>query len=111
MSVWSQGLGRHPRRLKNFWLLVAGLCACFVLTKLLHDRWNSDANDPSHNNRLHGEQIHDDVAIVVASQVGDNTTWLDSFEAWPRLVYVTDDPSSNPKVPANKGREGMVYLT
>lgn len=52
------------------------------------------------------------VALVVASQLRDNTTWLnDGFPVWQQHIYVTDDPNASLAVPANKGREGMVYLT
>lgn len=51
------------------------------------------------------------VALVVASQTTDNTTWLEeSFPTWEKAVYLTDAPS-NLSVPVNKGRESMVYLT
>ena len=51
------------------------------------------------------------VALVVASQTTDNTTWLEgSFPTWGKSIYLTDAPS-NLSVPANKGRESMVYLT
>jgi len=50
------------------------------------------------------------VVLVVASQTTDNTTWLNSaFPSWEKAIYLTDAPS-NLSVPANKGREGMVYL-
>ena len=52
------------------------------------------------------------VALVVASQRADDTTWLRNvFPAWQQYTYITDDPSARLTVPANKGREGMVYLT
>ena len=51
------------------------------------------------------------VALVVASQTTDNTTWLEeSFPTWEKAIYLTDAPS-NLSVPVNKGRESMVYLT
>ena len=51
------------------------------------------------------------VALVVASQTTDNTTWLGgNFPSWEESVYLTDAPS-NLSVPVNKGRESMVYLT
>lgn len=55
---------------------------------------------------------HSDVDIVVASQQRDDTKWLEiDFPAWNHHIYVTDDPQASPRVPANKGREAMVYLT
>ena len=53
-----------------------------------------------------------DVDIVVASQQRDDTKWLQiDFPAWNHHIYVTDDPQASREVPANKGREAMVYLT
>ena len=51
-------------------------------------------------------------ALVVASQKDDNTTWLsDYFPQWEKNVYMVDNAESKLKVPKNKGREGMAYLT
>ena len=58
------------------------------------------------------KSAHSDVDIVVASQQRDDTKWLQiDFPAWNHHIYVTDDPQGSRKVPANKGREAMVYLT
>lgn len=55
------------------------------------------------------------VDLVVASTSKDDTAWLDSLggnlKDWRKLVYVVDNPNSYPRVPANKGRESMPYLT
>lgn len=52
------------------------------------------------------------VALVVASQKQDNTTWLQSsFPNWNKIIYVTDDPDAAFVVPASRGHESMVYLT
>ena len=52
------------------------------------------------------------VTLVVASQSKDNTTWLaNAFPSWEKMIYVTDNPTAALTVPANKGREAMVYLT
>ncbi|KAF2167042.1 hypothetical protein M409DRAFT_66134 [Zasmidium cellare ATCC 36951] len=110
MQTWSQVLGKHPRRLKNFWLLVIGLCAGSAITKILHDQWTAwDAPDTVQHTAPYSDR--QDLALVVASQSGDNTTWLDSFQNWSKHIYVTDDPTANLTVPANRGREGMAYLT
>ncbi|KAF2213329.1 hypothetical protein CERZMDRAFT_67553 [Cercospora zeae-maydis SCOH1-5] len=57
------------------------------------------------------EPLSKAVEIVVASQKSDDTTWLNALADWPRAIYVTDDRRAALKVPKNKGREGMVYLT
>ena len=66
--------------------------------------------------RIHSKpetsQAHnlDQVMLVIASQTSDNTTWLETaFPTWGKAIYLTDGPS-NFTVPANKGRESMVYL-
>ena len=51
---------------------------------------------------------------MVASLKKDDTSWLqegiENLEGWERNIYVVDG-EGNLKVPKNKGREGMVYLT
>ena len=56
---------------------------------------------------------HSDVALVVASMKADDTTWVDRYlpYGWRAHKYVVDDPYAPLTVPANKGREAMVYLT
>lgn len=50
--------------------------------------------------------------LVVASMVGDNTTWLyDSLPDWHKSIYIVDDKYADLTVTINKGRESMVYLT
>jgi hypothetical protein len=50
--------------------------------------------------------------MVVASQKGEDTTWLQTaLLEWEKNVYITNDPTAELTVPANKGRESMVYLT
>jgi hypothetical protein len=51
-------------------------------------------------------------AFVVASQKKDNTSWLEEyFPDWEANIFVVDDSWAQLKVPKNKGREAMVYLT
>jgi hypothetical protein len=53
-----------------------------------------------------------DLLLVAASQRKDDTSWLhDVFPQWDKIIYVTDDPRATNKVPADRGRESMVYLT
>ena len=52
------------------------------------------------------------ISTVVASQRGDNTTWLQELlPTWQHNIYVTDNANVTLSVPRNKGRESMVYLT
>lgn len=58
------------------------------------------------------QDAHHDVTIIVASQTKDDTKWIsDGFAHWDKRIYVTNDPHATYRVPANHGREGMVYLT
>lgn len=51
-------------------------------------------------------------AVVVASQRGENVTWLDEyFPTWEKNIYRVDDENAPLTVPMNKGRESMAYLT
>lgn len=51
-------------------------------------------------------------AVVVASQKTEDPTWLDEyFPKWEKYIYRVDDSKTKLKVPKNKGRESMVYLT
>lgn len=53
-----------------------------------------------------------DVEMVVASMKKENVSWLDDYLLdWKKNIYVVDDPSAPLTVPANKGREAMVFLT
>lgn len=50
--------------------------------------------------------------LVVASMLGDNTTWLyEQLPDWRKNVFVVDDKTAELTVVRNKGRESMVYLT
>lgn len=75
------------------------------------------ATTPSHElsrpstHETHHDAQHD-VTIIVASQTKDDTTWIrDGFPHWDKRIYVTNDKLAEYRVPANHGREGMVYLT
>ncbi|KAK8086446.1 hypothetical protein PG994_001420 [Apiospora phragmitis] len=54
-----------------------------------------------------------EVDVVVASTKSDNTTWFHRHlpPQWQKSIYVVDDPKARLRVPQNKGREAMVYLT
>ncbi|QSS53829.1 hypothetical protein I7I53_01211 [Histoplasma capsulatum var. duboisii H88] len=52
------------------------------------------------------------VAVVVAGLRSSNTKWLsDAFPHWDKHIYIADDELSRLRIPKNKGREAMVYLT
>jgi hypothetical protein len=49
--------------------------------------------------------------LVVASMKGDDVLWLyQNLTDWHKSVYVVNG-HTDLKVPVNKGRESMVYLT
>ncbi|KAK3185822.1 hypothetical protein K4F52_005478 [Lecanicillium sp. MT-2017a] len=55
---------------------------------------------------------YDDVEMVVASLRSENITWLDDYLlGWKKNIYIVDDDDAELKVPQNKGREAMVFLT
>ncbi|KXT02270.1 hypothetical protein AC578_5046 [Pseudocercospora eumusae] len=113
MQRWVSILGAHPRRLRNFWLLVSCFCAASIFTKLSYDNWTSTStsNTSAQSPPFGPKASQRTTQIVVASQRGDDIAWLDAFPQWSKSIYVTDDPAAALAVPANKGREGMVYLT
>jgi Protein of unknown function (DUF3431) len=53
----------------------------------------------------------DQVAFVVASVKKDDTSWIAAFPEWSHHIYFIDDFYAYLRVPVNKGREAMVYLT
>lgn len=65
---------------------------------------------PSSQTRPHETASHL-ATLVVAAQLGDSLDWLNDVPDWPKAVYVTNDKAAEHPVLANKGREGMAYLT
>jgi hypothetical protein len=64
------------------------------------------------NQPLNEDESTIEKAFVVASTRHENTIWLrEFFSTTTKYVYVVDDSSAPLTVPANKGREAMVYLT
>ena len=110
----------NPRRL--IFLIPAFLITAFVWHAFLPSTptleagasspWPWSRGDPPAQNALTPEpEARKSVTFVVASQRQDDTTWLENaFPDWEKAIYQTDG-SSRLKVPANKGRESMVYLT
>jgi hypothetical protein len=100
---------------------LSALTFCLLISiLLLHIRHtsfaeHSVASDTESRPQDNLEALHhesDAVTLVVASQKKDDTSWLNqSFPTWDKAVYVTDDPDAPLAVPANKGREGIAYLT
>jgi hypothetical protein len=68
--------------------------------------------DFDHEPNKTDQTIAPEKELVVASLVGDDTSWLDEFFSdWKTNIYVVNDPSASLTVPKNKGREAMAYLT
>ncbi|KAI5235773.1 hypothetical protein E4T43_09059 [Aureobasidium subglaciale] len=52
------------------------------------------------------------VTVVMASQVNEDTSWLQRlFPFWKHEIYITDPPGTNSSLISVKGLESMVYLT
>lgn len=50
--------------------------------------------------------------MIIAKVKADDTKWLLTFfPDWKKNFYVVDDRKAYLKIPKNKGRESMVYLT
>ncbi|KAF2012281.1 hypothetical protein BU24DRAFT_426143 [Aaosphaeria arxii CBS 175.79] len=50
--------------------------------------------------------------MVVPKTMKEDITWMDrEIPDTPKIVYEVDNPDAENKVPQNKGREAMVYLT
>ncbi|DAA77604.1 TPA_exp: Uncharacterized protein A8136_6150 [Trichophyton benhamiae CBS 112371] len=50
-------------------------------------------------------------ALIVPRLRTERVDWINSLEDIKKEIYVVDDPLSFPRIPKNKGREAMVYLT
>jgi hypothetical protein len=94
-------------------VLVACFCSACLLTWLSYGQ--CCASTYSREANYHVPQADPDalpaVAIVVASQLGDDNNWLEAFPDWSKFVYATNDHTADLKVPKDNGREGMAYLT
>jgi hypothetical protein len=64
------------------------------------------------NTSSNASTIERRTAVVIASRVGEDPTWLDKyFPQWEKNIYRVDDSTAPLRPPKNKGRESMVYLT
>ncbi|KAI5359213.1 hypothetical protein Slin14017_G101150 [Septoria linicola] len=109
-------LGRYATPLKSIWVVVAAICAALLVTGLLFKEHHirlplSPALFQTSSSTGASTTAQPAVTIVVASESGDDTTWLEPFNDWTKAVYITDNASASLTVPRNKGREGMAYLT
>lgn len=58
------------------------------------------------------QEYRSDVELVVASTAQEDSSWLERYlPEWRAHRYVVNNASAPLTVPANKGREAMVYLT
>ncbi|KAI0432305.1 hypothetical protein F5Y09DRAFT_353780 [Xylaria sp. FL1042] len=96
-------------RLRLTWIWVAILLV-FLLFWLLPRRVNDDISPGYLQPTL---SVPAQLELVVASMLGENTTWLYMYlpDNWRKNVYVVDDPTATLTVLENKGHEAMVYLT
>ena len=114
-----------PQRAER--LAVRWLLRCTVLALIAIVVWSQFYDDPSRGPApgiidtwvndtaplAEGDQSRGN-ALVVASLRKDDTAWLqegiENLEGWERNIYVVDG-EGDLRVPKNRGREGMVYLT
>lgn len=103
-------LGRYGTLLKRIGVVVGTICAALLVTGMLYnEHYIRLRSSPARTQT--STTTESALTIVVASESGDDTTWLEPFKDWTKAVYITDDASASLTVPRNKGREGMVYLT
>lgn len=71
-----------------------------------------DASTSSPHNVFEGHQYRSDAELVVASLEAEDTSWISThLPDWYSHIYIVDNPRARLRVPENKGREAMVYLT
>lgn len=98
----------HRRNIKLQRSLVIIL---FCLGGLLF--WSPHCNDgPSTPLPAVTQQKRLDRELVVAKRKHEDTAWIGEYlPDWASSIYEVDDPRAQLNIPANKGREAMVYLT
>ena len=120
---------QRAERLAIRWLLrctILALIAIAIWSQLYDNRprdpalttpgkGENDTTSPSSDKEQQQQQQQErGNALVVASLKKDDTSWLregiENLEGWERNINVVDGEGGL-KVPKNKGREGMVYLT
>ena len=100
------------RRLPVRLLLLSGFALFFLYFFYLYNHKSEIRNSGFDHESKKTDQTIPDKELVVASLVGDDTSWLDEpFSDWKTNIYVVNDPNASLTVPKNKGREAMVYLT
>lgn len=100
------------RRLPVRLLLLSGFALFFLYFFYLYNHKSEIRNSGFDHESKKTDQTIPDGELVVASLVGDDTSWLDEpFSDWKTNIYVVNDPNAFLTVPKNKGREAMVYLT
>lgn len=110
--MWAKMISR---RMALSLLVICVIVFLFWNEALSVPEWNPDGR--SSRKEFPSDEIpepgQEDITFVVASQIQDNTTWLaHAFPTWEKAIFLTDgDAPSRLSVPANKGRESMVYLT
>lgn len=105
-----------PRRMVFVFVVVCVVVWLFWDEVLSMPEWSPNRRPSEHelpSDVYTPEPDHEDITLVVASQIQDNTTWLAyASPTWEKAIFLTDgEVPSRLSVPANKGRESMVYLT
>lgn len=104
-----------PRLLANTLILCLILIIVYVSVEDFYGLpTSSQAVEQFKHHLLSSNSLSPDApTLVVASRSAENVSWLDDagLTSWNKQVYVTDDARATLRVPVNKGRESMVYLT
>ena len=113
---------RIDSRIAVRWLL---RCTILALTSIavwstLFSRFSDTSLHAPKANGVQKENKKVANALVVASLKKDDNSWLEdegiqrNLEGWERRIYIVDTEGGGEgdlRVPMNRGREGMVYLT
>lgn len=107
--MWSVTMSQNTTKNRAIYLVGAGL---LITVFFLHTLYLKDGVDTiTPENHGHHDSSHE-IELVVAGMKRHNTSWLDKFfPHWEKSIYIVDDQTAPLKVPMNKGRESMVYLT
>lgn len=100
--------GRYRTLAFASWL---GLCSLYGLFK-----WHAYPKEPSPLQQTWTEDyqpLHEyTTSVVIGHRRRENISWTESIPVQvTRAIYSVEDLPLNPTLPANKGREAMVYLT
>jgi hypothetical protein len=97
------------------WLLVFSI-ACIITIGEYRSHFHGDVSlsrtSFDVNNHASAPRKYSKALVIGYREHRDNISWIDSLPAdITRSIYVIGNKTASPTLPANKGREAMVYLT